>query len=45
VSRVALVVHRPTDILGSWLLVLAVVPPVAVVWQVAFGAPIAVAGG
>jgi undecaprenyl-diphosphatase len=29
VSRVALVVHWPSDVLGAWLLVLAVVPPAA----------------
>ncbi|MBL7260215.1 phosphatase PAP2 family protein [Paractinoplanes lichenicola] len=33
VSRVALVVHWPTDVLGAWLFVLAVVP---VVWWVCF---------
>jgi undecaprenyl-diphosphatase len=39
VSRVALVVHWPSDVLGSWLLVLAVVPAIAVAWRMAFGAP------
>jgi undecaprenyl-diphosphatase len=37
VSRVALVVHWPSDVLGSWLLVLAIVPASAVLWRVAFG--------
>jgi undecaprenyl-diphosphatase len=36
ISRVALVVHWPSDVLGSWLLVLAVVPASAVLWQAAF---------
>jgi undecaprenyl-diphosphatase len=31
VSRVALVVHWPSDVVGAWLLVLAVVPPAALV--------------
>ena len=35
ISRVALVVHWPSDILGSWLLVLAVVPAVFVVSRAA----------
>jgi undecaprenyl-diphosphatase len=29
ISRVALVVHWPSDVVGAWLLVLAVVPPAA----------------
>jgi membrane-associated phospholipid phosphatase len=36
-SRVALVVHWPSDVVGSWLLVLAIVPASAVLWHVAFG--------
>jgi undecaprenyl-diphosphatase len=40
VSRVALVVHWLSDVLGAWLLVLALVPAIAVLWRAAFGAPV-----
>jgi undecaprenyl-diphosphatase len=36
VSRVALVVHWPSDVLGAWLLALAVVPSVALVLGLLF---------
>jgi undecaprenyl-diphosphatase len=45
VSRVALVVHWPTDVPGSWLLVLAIVPALAILWQLALGAPITARDG
>jgi undecaprenyl-diphosphatase len=40
ISRVALVAHWPSDVLGAWLLVLAVVPAIAVLWRATLGAPV-----
>jgi undecaprenyl-diphosphatase len=37
VSRVALVVHWPSDVVGAWLLVLAVVPSIAVLLRALLG--------
>jgi undecaprenyl-diphosphatase len=44
VSRVALVVHWPSDIVGAWLLVLAAVPAIAVLLRVLPGSGAAAPG-